>query len=227
MTEAGGAWTVEHHHGSAAFLHRLDDPVRARRVVRIFEVDSPALVLGSAQPADLVDLDRADAAGVAIVRRRSGGGLVFVATGRQVWADLLVPRDDRLWDDDVVRAAAWVGRLWATVIGSFTTEPVTVHGGGMVADCWGRLLCFAGTGPAEVFVAGRKIVGVSQRRSRSWIRVQSMTPLRAAPGLDAVELLALSEVERAEARSVTAARATGLRTGADAVVESLLANLPH
>ena len=36
-------------------------------------------------------------------------------------------------------------------------------------------MCFAGVGPGEVLDdTGRKWVGISQRRTRSWIRLQTM-----------------------------------------------------
>lgn len=199
--------------------------------MRVLEVDGPSLVLGSSQSPDLVDAERAAAAGVAVTRRRSGGGAVYVAAGRQVWVDLLVPRGDRLWDDDVVRAAGWAGRIWAAAAASFTDQPMAVHEGGAVADRWGRLICFAGLGPAEVSAGGRKIVGVSQRRSRGWIRIQTMA--RIAPGgrpdpsggRDEATLLALSEEDRSRARAAAAARSAALDADSGPVVEALLSLL--
>lgn len=151
-------------------------------MARVLEVDGPSLVLGSSQPLDLVDSERAAAAGVAVARRRSGGGAVYLGPGRQVWVDLLVPRGDRLWDDDVIRAAIWAGETWSATVASLTGEPASVHRGRSAGGRWGRLICFAGLGPAEVTVGGRKVVGISQRRSRDWTRIQTMA--RTAPGED-------------------------------------------
>lgn len=151
-------------------------------MARVLEVDGPSLVLGSSQPLDLVDSERAAAAGVAVARRRSGGGAVYLGPGRQVWVDLLVPRGDRLWDDDVIRAAIWAGETWSAAVASLTGEPASVHRGRSAGGRWGRLICFAGLGPAEVTVGGRKVVGISQRRSRDWTRIQTMA--RTAPGED-------------------------------------------
>ena len=39
-----------------------------------------------------------------VVRRRSGGGAVLVGAGEQVWVEVWIPRDDALWDDDVIRS---------------------------------------------------------------------------------------------------------------------------
>ena len=152
-------------------------------MARVLEVDGPSLVLGSSQPLGLVDSERAAAAGVAVARRRSGGGAVYLSPGHQVWVDLLVPRGDRLWDDDVIRAAIWAGEMWSAAVASLTGEPASVHRGRSAGGRWGRLVCFAGLGPAEVTAGGRKVVGISQRRSRDWTRIQTMA--RLAPGEDA------------------------------------------
>src|SRR5256885_1057272 len=62
--------------GSATDLHQRDLPVEAG--AWIFEVERPALVLGSRQPEVAVD-------GVEVIRRRSGGGAIYVAPGGTLW----------------------------------------------------------------------------------------------------------------------------------------------
>ena len=49
-----------------------------------------------------VHSDTAHELGVAVVRRRSGGGAVLLDPGGVVWVDVVVPRHDPRWDDDVV-----------------------------------------------------------------------------------------------------------------------------
>lgn len=218
-------------------------------MARVLEVDGPSLVLGSSQPLDLVDSERATAAGVAVARRRSGGGAVHLGPGRQVWVDLLVPRGDRLWDDDVIRAAIWAGETWSAAVASLAGEPASVHRGRSAGGRWGRLICFAGLGPAEVTVGGRKVVGISQRRSRDWTRIQTMARLasdedaptpspasaagagpdsaRSGAAFDEAALLALTEDERSRVRAVVAARSGALAAGPEAVVEALLSLLPN
>lgn len=237
------AWTVERGSGPAASLHALADPPGPTRTARVLEVDGPCLVLGSSQPPELIDPERAAAAGVAVARRRSGGGAVYLDADRQVWVDLLVPRGDRLWDDDVVRAANWAGELWSAVAASFTDEPVAVHRGRSIGGRWGRLICFAGLGPAEVSAGGRKIVGISQRRSRDWIRIQTMARIASGegaspsgpapdvragpgPGVDEAALLALTEEERSRGRAVVAARSGALAVAPGPVIDAFLSLLP-
>ena len=136
----------------------------------IFEVEQPALVLGSRQAM-------VDVSGIEVVRRRSGGGAVYVAPGGTLWVDVVVPRGDDLWDDDVGRATHWLGDAWAAAIG----DRALVHRGPMVRNEWSDLVCFAGLGPGEVTVDGRKVVGISQRRTRQAARFQCVAYERWDP----------------------------------------------
>jgi lipoate-protein ligase A len=118
-----------------------------------------------------------DVHGIEVVRRRSGGGAVYVAPGGELWVDVVVPRGDDLWDDDVGRATYWLGDAWATAIG----DRAVVHRGAMVHHEWSALVCFAGLGPGEVTVDGRKVVGISQRRTREAARFQCVAYERWDP----------------------------------------------
>ena len=226
-------WTIEHVRGSVSDLFALEEPPRdTSRLARMYTVERPGLVLGSAQAAGAADQRRAASSGVEVVRRRSGGGAVLLWPGRQVWADFFVAATDPLWHDDVTLATRWVGRLWASAVASLSTSGCSVHTERLIADRWGRLVCFAGMGPGEVFVGGRKVVGVSQRRSRDRVRIQTAARLQpekdpatgspAAGGLDELDLLALSPSERAEGQTVLARRSTSIPATEAELTESLL-----
>ena len=193
--------------GSVSDLLALEEPPSGTsRLARMYTVEGPALVLGSTQKTGAADERRAARSGVEVLRRRSGGGAVLLQPGRQVWADFFVAATDPLWHDDVTLAAGWVGRLWESVVAGISTAECSVHTGRLVADRWGRLVCFAGMGPGEVFLGDRKVVGVSQRRSRDRVRIQTAARLQpdASPvaggapddGLDELDLLDLSDAER-------------------------------
>lgn len=171
-------WTVEHERGTAAELHALVAPDDGTRRVWVLVPSGPAVVLGSTQPDDLVDRAAAAAGGIEVARRRSGGGAVWVSPDDPVWIDVLVPRDDPLWDDDVGAAFLPIGRAWARALAAAVPAlgDVTVHDGPMVRTEWSRTVCFAGVGPGEVLVAGRKVVGISQRRTRAGSRFQCAVP---------------------------------------------------
>jgi len=155
--------------GTATELHTRDLP--AERGLWILDATQPALVLGSTQRV-------VDAPGIEVVRRRSGGGAVWVEPGVTLWVDVVVPRGDELWDDDVGRATHWLGDAWARAVG----DNAAVHRGAMVRTPWSDRVCFAGLGPGEVTIAGQKVVGISQRRTRQSARFQCVAYERWDPG---------------------------------------------
>ena len=117
--------------------------------------------------------------GIEVCRRRSGGGLVFVDPGSSLWIDVIVPRGDPLWSDDVSLAFDWVGQTWASALRAVDAgSKIAVHRGRVRHADWGRTICFAGLGPGEVVVDGRKVVGLSQRRTRDAARFQGLAVTR-------------------------------------------------
>ena len=233
----GPSWTVEHRRGSVPeLLDAPEPPPGAPRLARLHTVDRPGLVLGSTQPPATADRAAAAAAGVDVVRRRSGGGAVLLWPGRQVWVDFFVPADDPLWSDDVSSAALWAGEAWAAAIGPFASGPVSMHSGRLVADRWGRLVCFAGRGPGEVLVGGLKVAGVSQRRSRHRARIQTTARLAGRPGgarteesgpsLDELDLLDIGPQDRDRGRAEVARRCGAVAASAEELTRALLEALP-
>ena len=163
---------------TASEQHGRDLP--AERSVWNVDITSPAIVLGSRQTETELDLVACAKENVEIVRRRSGGGMVFLSPGKQVWLDVVIPKNDRLWIDDVGRASWWLGDVWLGVIKSLApTVALTahVHQQNLATGEYGDLVCFSGVGPGEVVMpdtAGRpaKIVGISQRRTQEAARFQ-------------------------------------------------------
>ena len=198
-------WHVERHRGPASVFHARSWPDPLVPTVWVHDVDRPALVLGSAQFDAVVDAEACARAGVEVVRRRSGGGAVLLVPGEVVWVDVLVPPAHERWSDDVGRATWWLGEAWARALG----PDAEVHRGGMVRTAWSSLVCFAGLGPGEVSVGGRKAVGISQRRTRVGARFQAALYRR----FDAVGLSGLLLLDAGD-RAALAAALTG------AVVES-------
>lgn len=188
----------------------------------IAEPASPALVLGSAQRDTDVDQRVASALGIDVVRRRSGGGAVLVLPGEVVWIDVIVGREDPMWDDDVGRSMHWLGAAWQSALGSLGVAG-SVHEGRMLRTEWSAQVCFAGTGAGEVVDdGGAKLVGIAQRRTRSWARFQSMVHLRWRPELVA----ALVAPPRPTAPHLAAVTAVVSAERAD-VESAFLAALPN
>lgn len=190
----GDAWRVTHSHGDAGAFHQTDpQPVRS---ATFHTVAVPTLVLGSAQPESSVDERAARTMHVEVVRRRSGGGGVLLVPGEFVWLDLVIPTGDPLWSDDVAHAMLWVGDLWQEALSALSLGHGShVHRGRLITTAWSNVVCFAGVGAGEVMQGRSKLVGVSQRRTRSWTRLQSMCHLRWRP--DMVAALVAGEVRPA------------------------------
>ncbi len=228
----GRPWSVQRVRGGAAELHALGLPEGPARLVRVLEVDRPALVLGSTQSPALADAGACAAAGVEVVSRRSGGGAVLVEPGAMVWVDVVVPAGDPLWSVDVGRAFLWLGESWSRALGGLGAgvPALRVHRGALVCpDPWGRLVCFAGVGPGEVVVddsRGAKVVGMAQRRTRAGALFHCAVPLAWDPTA-LVALLALSADERGAAGAQLAGAVAPLAGAAPVeVVSALLAQLP-
>jgi lipoate-protein ligase A len=233
-------WRIEQRTGEAATLHAAWPGVEARpeqRAVSVCRVTGPALVLGSAQPETVVDTARAAAQGIAVARRRSGGGVVLVAPEDPVWVDAWVPVGDPLWRDDVGRAFDWLGDIWVAALGRSGIAGVSAHRQGYVACTrWSRLVCFGGLGTGEVVTDdGRKVVGLAQRRNRHGAWFHGACYLRWDPR-PLVHLLALADSERVTAADGLGAAVTGVSelcevrglgpVGALQLGESVVAALP-
>jgi lipoate-protein ligase A len=219
MLDAGEAHAVD-----------LSGPA-SQRLVRVHDVPGPALVLGSTQPDAHVDHEVAARAGIPVVRRRSGGGAVLVAPGEVVWCDVVVPADDVLWRTDVGVAFEWLGEAWVRALSSLGVTDAQVHRGALVRTSWSDRVCFAGLGSGEVTREGRKVVGISQRRTRYAARFQCAALLRwDVVGI--LGLLALTEDDRARGRAELADVAAGLdedpthHVDGDDLVAALLRALP-
>lgn len=180
-----------------------------RRLALAREVKRPTLVLGSTQRTDIVDRFEVHDRGVEVVRRHGGGGAVFLEPGNHLWVDAWIPRQDPLWKMDVLVAAAWVADWWRAALSHCGVNGLDAHTGRSQPGDLGELVCFAGRGPGEVSSSGRKVVGLSQWRSREGslfstcaYAVWDPTPM--------VQLLAIDEPGRARLVRDLASLAVGL-----------------
>lgn len=209
VTDPDGPWPVEYGRGDVAGFHGRVVEVPVRRQLWWFETGRPTVVLGSTQRDEVVDAAAAASAGVDVVRRRSGGGAVWLAAGVATWIDVILPADDPLWDDDIGRSAQWLGAVWVDVLAHLGVDGANVHTGAMAPRPHDRLVCFAGLAPGEVTVDGAKVVGVSQRRTRHGARFQCAVLHEWDPA-PLMEVLALSKGERAQLGIDLAGTARGI-----------------
>jgi lipoate-protein ligase A len=206
-------WQVEVLHGG--FGERVGARPVGERSIVVYQPARPVLVLGSSQRDEVVDWARVEQRGAEVVRRRSGGSAVLVEPGAAVWIDVTIPGDDPLWDQDVGRAFHWLGAAWAEVLAGGGVE-CRWYDGPMRKTPWSDRVCFAGLGPGEVTVGGRKVVGLSQRRTREAVLFQCCAALQWEPE-HLLNLLALDDGERARGAAELADVAAGVGPGIDLV----------
>jgi lipoate-protein ligase A len=143
---------------------------------------------------------------------------VILQPGDHAWLDVTVPRGHPLWDDDVERATHWLGEAWCAVLRDAVGEGAwSVHRGKLTADATQRAVCFAAVGPGEVLRDGRKVVGVSQRRTKDAARFQC-TVFRA------IETPTYSQVLR-HTPPASLAHAVGVGERLDALTQRTVARL--
>lgn len=125
---------------------------------------------------------------------------MLVGPGEVLWVDVLLPAGDPLWEDDVGRSFHWLGQAWVDALAAVGVK-ASWHDGPMVCTPWCRQVCFAGIGPGEVTIDGRKVVGFAQRRTRAGALFQCAALLKWDPaemarlvGLDADAVPELARV---------------------------------
>jgi lipoate-protein ligase A len=233
-------WLIERNRDTARRLHEASADLVAgsgdgvpgvTRRIRVLDVSAPALVLGRAQAEEHVDAGRAAAAGVEVVRRRSGGGAVLMVPHGAVWIDIVVPAGDPLWASDIGRAMWWVGEVWVAALDAVGGPHGEVWRGPLQRTAWSDRVCFGGLGAGEVTIGekkvggkgapGPKIVGVAQRRTRRGALFQCTALVDWHPE-DTLDLLALPESRRRSGASELAGVAVGVGERAEALAEAVI-----
>ncbi len=220
--------------GTVAELHARDPfggaPVEAPAVWWCDFTDA-AIVLGSSQRAEILDAAAVASAGLSVVHRRSGGGAVLLRPGSVLWIDLVLPVGS--WPNDVRGSMLAAGELWRdalVAVGAASRPRLLVHTGGMVTTAWSAAVCFAGLGPGEVLDVSaappRKLVGLSQRRTRGGARIQGLVHI--GPLVASTARLVAAGVRPDE--PLAEAGQVGLIEGAalaDGLAQALVSAAPH
>lgn len=167
-------------------LLRSFDPALSLPVLRLYGWNPPALSLGRFQKAaEVLDLERCRADGVAIVRRVTGGGVIYHAhelTYSLVCAPGQIPPASSIKDSFRVLTGfllTFYRSLGLDVRYAVDSMPEGTPLGGRTA------FCFAGKESFDILAGGRKIGGNAQRRLKGVIFQHGSIPLlnRAVTGL--------------------------------------------
>ena len=164
------SWIVKKSEGSVADRHLTLPSFDARQII-IHEIDKPTMVFGTAQRNNHLEEEiKCD-----YVYRKSGGGAVFLEPGQVLWVDFVIPRGDLLWCDDIRYSSVWLGELWVSALRGVGLSGV-VYDGEIRKNELSPFVCFAGLTTGEVTLFGKKIIGISQRRTRegAWFQCAAL-----------------------------------------------------
>lgn len=166
--------------------------------VRWYVVTRPAVVLGFAQRVraeSLVDRARCRAAGVEVIERRSGGGLVLLDE-RMVCLSVALALPHPRISDDVTESYRWLSeavRDGLRAAGFSSPRVLSVararqwqaaaRARGDVGSAVTAAACYGIPSPYEVFVGQAKLVGLAQVRRRRAVLFQAGILLADQSGL--------------------------------------------
>ncbi len=155
------------------------DPSSAAPVLRLYGWNPPAFSLGRFQDAgQVLDLQKCRQAGIPVVRRITGGGVIYHAeelTYAIVCAPHQIPSAQSVKDSFRVLTAfllAFYGKLGLAARYAVDCSPPGTRLGGRTP------LCFAGRETYDILIEGRKIGGNAQRRLKNVIFQHGSIPLR-------------------------------------------------
>ncbi|ACM19679.1 lipoate--protein ligase A [Geotalea daltonii FRC-32] len=156
-------------------------PETSQPVLRLYGWHPPAFSLGRyQQAAEVLDLELCAERGVPVVRRITGGGLIYHAE-ELTYSIVCAPKhiaEAGTVKESFARLCGFLirtyGRLGLKAGFAVDNTPAGTRLGGRTA------FCFAGKEEYDVVVAGRKLGGNAQRRTKRLIFQHGSMPLRPA-----------------------------------------------
>lgn len=165
----------------------------------------------------LLDQPRIARAGMSIVARQAGGGLVLVDDG-MLCLTVALANDHPLYEADLTASYRWLGEacaagLQALGIAARTIDVAEARARAATMAALARSLCFVGWSPHEVIVGDKKIVGLAQVRRQHGCLFQAGILLRDQSAL-ADALCVACESDREDARRLLGRTTIGLGAAA-------------
>ena len=190
------------------------DPESSQPVFRIYVWEPPALSLGRFQKAgDILDPLRCRTAGIPVVRRITGGGVIYhaeeltyslVCSPRHIPPTVSIKESFRVLTSFLIRFYAALGLYPSYAADSPISSPLGMR----------STFCFAGRETYDIIIDGRKIGGNAQRRLKNVIFQHGSIPV---VNVARVGASFLCEPPAGIEEGVTSLRDLGVKEGVDAL----------
>ncbi|MEH6473033.1 MAG: hypothetical protein V7752_17490 [Halopseudomonas sp.] len=145
----------------------------------LWQYDKAAVIMGCSQRPDEGQLQRAETAGLPIIRRGSGGGAVLAGPW-MLSATLFIPTEHPIGTLDLIKLFGWFEQIW---IQALTDCAVSCKGVDKTLIDLSKQIskrervewaCYASLSHGEVVsLDGRKLVGLAQIRKRKGVALVS------------------------------------------------------
>ena len=166
------SWAIETKYSETALAHEANLDEWREPTIWVIEPKDSCLVLGKSQRGkDFLNLSYLEEQNINLTVRQSGGGAVLVSPEDMLWVDIFVPKESRFWLADIAKASIWIGGIWRDALKRLDIECSLFHENFSRSEA-SDLICFIGRAPGELFIDNRKILGISQRRSKHGTRFQ-------------------------------------------------------
>ncbi len=162
--------------GDVETIFEFRPPTQEPTLVSFSNLDT-VLTLGASQRELLRELNSyANGREFTVLLRDNGGGAVWLEPEGQIWLGLYLPSSSGFLAQDYRSELIHLGeyaRVALAGVGLGDLEVVVGPDDTLV----GKSVCFAGRSYGEITTYGRKILGISLRRTRSWKIYHLMIPV--------------------------------------------------
>ncbi len=165
-------WRIETKYTETALAHEASLKDWETPTIWLIEPKDTCLVLGrSEREKPYLNFEYIRENNLNLTTRQSGGGAVLVDPQDILWVDVFIPKDSQFWEDDIAKASIRIGNAWKAALKEVKVSS-SVYKGKFLRSELSDLVCFAGKGPGEIFREDKKMLGISQRRSKFGTRFQ-------------------------------------------------------
>lgn len=151
----------------------------SKPAVLLWQYQAPAIIMGRSQRPDEGQLQRAEQAGLPIMRRGSGGGAVLAGPWMLSFT-VFIPTEHQIAGLDIINIFGWLERIWIAALESVgvackgVDKPLIDYSKQVSKQHEVEWACYAALSHGEVVsLDNRKLVGLAQIRKRQGIALVS------------------------------------------------------